>query len=306
MCAAVVAEEDNKNNKVQYCASCGIAGVDDIVLEDCDHCDLVKYCSVECQKDHRPKHREECEKIAAELRDENLFKQPESSHLGDCPICCLPLPLDLSKSVSYSCCSKQIRKGCDYANQKREIEGKLKQRCAFCRKELPNTNAEHIEQWMKRVEANDPVAMRCMGTERYHEGDYKAAYEYWTKAADLGDVKAHYQLSTSYRDGKGVEKDKKREQHHAEQAAIGGHPGARYNLGWTDEELGKMARAAKHYIIAAKLGDDDSLKAVKSLYEEGYYVSKEDFAAALRGHQAAVDATKSPQREEAAGGEFFA
>jgi len=27
------------------------------------------------------------------------------------------------------------------------------------------------------------------------------------------------------------------------------------------------------------------------------YVSKEDFASALRGHQAAVDATKSPQRE---------
>ena len=33
-------------------------------------------------------------KRAAVLRDELLFKQPESSHLGDCPICCLPLPLD--------------------------------------------------------------------------------------------------------------------------------------------------------------------------------------------------------------------
>jgi len=29
-------------------------------------------------------------------------------------------------------------------------------------------------------------------------------------------------------------------------------------------------------------------------------VSKDDFAAALRAHQAAVDATKSPQREAAA------
>ena len=29
-------------------------------------------------------------------------------------------------------------------------------------------------------------------------------------------------------------------------------------------------------------------------------MSKDDFAAALRGHQAAVDAAKSPQREEAA------
>ena len=29
---------------------------------------------------------EECEKSAAELHDEMLFKQPEGSHLGDCPI----------------------------------------------------------------------------------------------------------------------------------------------------------------------------------------------------------------------------
>ena len=37
---------------------------------------------------------------------------------------------------------------------------------------------------------------------------------------------------------------------------------------------------------------------VKNGYAEGY-VSNEDFAAALRAHQAAIDATKSPQREAA-------
>ena len=54
----------------------------------------------------------------------------------------------------------------------------------------------------------------------------------------------------------------------------------------------------KHFIIAAKLGLDDALEALKSCYREGA-VSKEDFAAALRGHQAVVDAMKSPQREAA-------
>ena len=34
-------------------------------------------------------------------------------------------------------------------------------------------------------------------------------------------------------------------------------------------------------------------------YKDGH-VSKDDFAAALRGHQAAEDATKSPQRKAAA------
>ena len=54
----------------------------------------------------------------------------------------------------------------------------------------------------------------------------------------------------------------------------------------------------KHFIIAAKLGHDGSLEALKEVYEAGA-VSKEDFASALRAHQAAVDATKSPQREAA-------
>jgi len=51
---------------------------------------LVRYCSDECHPDHRPHQEAVCEETAAELRDEMLFKQPESSHEGDCPICCLP------------------------------------------------------------------------------------------------------------------------------------------------------------------------------------------------------------------------
>ncbi|KAK1733477.1 hypothetical protein QTG54_015892 [Skeletonema marinoi] len=98
--------------------------------------------------------------------------------------------------------------------------------------------------------------------------------------------------------GKGVEKDGKKELHHLEQAVIGGHPRARYNLGRIEEKNGRMGRAVKHWIIAAKLGHDYSVDALKDSYEDGL-VSKEDFAAALRAHQAAAEATKSPQREAA-------
>ena len=151
---------------------------------------------------------------------------------------------------------------------------------------------------MKRVEASDPVAMRYIGTERCDKGDYRGAFKYWTKAAALGDVAAHYQLSCLYHEGKGVEKDEKKEMHHLKEAVIGGHPMARDNLGCMEGENGRMDRAVKHFIIAAKLGHDNALKSVKNLYKEGY-VSKDDFAAALRGHHAAIEATKSPQREEA-------
>ena len=54
----------------------------------------------------------------------------------------------------------------------------------------------------------------------------------------------------------------------------------------------------QHWIIAANLGYDDALERVKKGFQRGW-VSKDDYAAALRGHQAAVDATKSQQREEA-------
>ena len=289
---------DNEADGMMFCASCGSAGSGDIKLKKCIGCYLVKYCSVKCQREHRPKHKRACKKRAAELRDEILFKQPESSFLGDCPICCLPLPIDGEKSVLNTCCSTRICNGCNYANKKREIKAKLQQRCPFCREALPKTEKEINDQVMKRIEANDPVAMSYVGTE-YEEGDYKSAFEYFTKAAALGDALVHYQLSILYRDGKGVGQDKKRELHHLEQAAIGGNPDARHDLGCTEERRGRMDRAVKHFIIAAKLGYDKSLACVKDLYKAGL-VSKDDFAVALRGHQAAVDATKSPQREEAA------
>mmetsp|Transcript_17268 Transcript_17268/g.28373 ORF Transcript_17268/g.28373 Transcript_17268/m.28373 type:complete len:304 (+) Transcript_17268:191-1102(+) len=299
MSAAVKSEDDT----MQCCASCGIAGGDDIKLKKCDDCDLIKYCSVKCQREHKSHHEEACKKRAAEIQDEILFKQPESSYYEDCPICCLPLSIDPKKSILFSCCSKYMCGGCVVANMKREIEGKLQEKCPFCRKAMPYTDEVINERWMKRIEANDPVSMYQMGTDKYEEGNYTAAFEYWTRAAALGDVQAHYQLSILYLNGQGVEKDEKKELHHMEKATIGGSPNARHNLGCLERGKGRVGRAVKHFIIAAKLGYDMSLEAVKDLYKDGY-VSREDVVAAFRGYQAAIDAMKSPQREEAA--KYFA
>jgi hypothetical protein len=109
---------------------------------------------------------------------------------------------------------------------------------------------------------------------------------------------AHFNLSILYHEGKGVEKDYKKKVHHLEEAAIGGHHLARYNLGCHEGNAGKHDRAMRHFIIAANLGCDQSLEEVKKGFQRGL-VSKEEYEAALRGHQAAVDATKSQQREEA-------
>eukprot|EP00985_Skeletonema_marinoi_P002915 scaffold1192_cov80-Skeletonema_marinoi.AAC.5 len=279
------------------CASCGIAEGDDIKLKECAACKSVRYCSDECQKEHKLQHKRACKKRAAELHDELLFKQPESSYLGDCPICCLPLQLDLSKSTMMTCCSKMICNGCNFANKIREIEGSLQQRCPFCRQPVP-TREEADKRRMKRIEANDPAAMSHKGIEQYKKGDYQSSFKWYSKAAELGDVEAHVRLGLMYRNGDGVEKDRGKEMYHLEEAAIGGHPTARCNLGYHEWKNGDMKRAVKHYIIAAAQGQDESTKLLMFAFKEGY-VNKDDLAAALRAHQAAVDATKSPQREAA-------
>ncbi|KAK1733152.1 tetratricopeptide repeat protein, partial [Skeletonema marinoi] len=251
-----------------------------------------------CQRDHRPQHKRPCKKRAAELHDEILFKQPESSHKGDCPICCLPLSLDQTKSTMMTCCSKVICGGCYHSYKVRIFEEKLEQTCPFCRHPAPKSEEEEINNVLKRVKANDPVAMVQMSLRRYEAGDYDDAFRYVKKAAEFGDAGGHYELSIFYLEGPCVEKDEKKEVYHLEQAAIGGHPKARHNLGCKEKKNGRMDRAIKHMNIAAKLGHDVSLDALKVCFRGGL-VSKEDFAAALRAHQAAVDATKSPQREAA-------
>mmetsp|Transcript_12357 Transcript_12357/g.20357 ORF Transcript_12357/g.20357 Transcript_12357/m.20357 type:complete len:312 (+) Transcript_12357:123-1058(+) len=299
---AMAAEE-----KLNCASSCGIAQeeVDNIKLEECDSSDLEKYCSDSDdwrQNHHESEHEEACnKKREAELRDELLFKQPESSHLGDCPICMLPLPLDERCGIRF-CCSKFICEGCNHQHFIREMEARNRlPKCPFCREPTPtgDVNGGLTKQIMKRAKADDPEAMCQMGGDSEEGKDYIGAFEWYTKAAELGHAEAHSRLAFMYHEGLGVERDSGKFIHHLEEAAIGGDPEARYHLGayeWNNKN--NAERAVKHWIIAAKQGHDGSIKALMEGFREGF-VSKDDLAAALRAHQAAVNTTKSPQREAA-------
>ena len=117
----------------------------------------------------------------------------------------------------------------------------------------------------------------------------------------MGDEGAHYQLSNMYgllaRDI-GEKEDKEKKLYHLEQAAIRGNIYARYNLGCDEENNGRYERAVKHFMIAASNGFDYSLQMLRGLYVQGK-ISKEDFATALRAHQATVEEAKSPHRDAA-------
>ena len=293
----MMSAKQDTSNTMMCCASCGKAEGDDTQLKKCDGCDLVKYCNDTCHENHQPEHEEVCKKRAAELRDEVLFRQPESNYLGDCPICLLPLPIIPGKSVYHACCCKSVCKGCIVANAFHSREQRLEVTCPFCRDTIETSDpSQHL---MKRVQANDPIALRHMGTRRYDEGKYVEAFDYYIRAAKLGDARAHFRLSLMYRDGQGVEKDEKKQVYHAEEASIGGHPDARFNLArYETHNKDRKDRALKHLIICANFGHNESIKMLRVFYKDGL-VSKDDFASALRAHKAAVDETKSPERDVA-------
>ena len=267
------------------CANCGIAEIDDIKLKECDGCDLVKYCGEWCRVVHREQHEEKCKIRVAELHDRKLFRQPERSHLGECPLCFLPMPLDPDphKYTFWPCCSTSICNGCDYANDKSNGGDS----CPFCREPTGNEE-ENKKRQMKRIKANDPGAMCQMGTRRLAEGEVDAAAKYWTKAAELGDVGAHYQLADSYHEGDVVERDMEKAVYHYEKAAMGGHPEARHNLGCIEHNNGNIERAVKHYDIAANLGYELSMKELWEYYKDGN-ITKMELEGTLRTHKAALD-----------------
>ena len=87
---------------------------------------------------------------------------------------------------------------------------------------------------MKRVEANDPVALCQEGVLQFSKGDYRRAMEYWTMAAELGDAGAYHHLSIMFHNERVIGQYEGKKIQPAEQAAMGGNPRARFDLGCVD------------------------------------------------------------------------
>ena len=300
------------DDKLSKCAGCGKGGDG---LKTCTACKMVKYCNATCQKAHRPNHKKECKRRAAELHDEALFKQPPPD--DECPICLLPLP-DAHETVYHSCCGKKVCHGCILAMIVESKRGGGANVCAFCR--APKvTDGEDVERIKKRIELNDAGAFGALAG-RYRNGrgvpqDNRKATELLIRAGELGDANALYNVADCYTEGRGVGRDLKRANHYYELAAEGGNVLARHNLGCEegrrvsrhnlavmmrdgDDEgcLMKRDRAFKHFVIAAKAGYEPSLELLKKGFMRGE-VTKDVYEMALRGYHHFVNERKSEQRE---------
>jgi len=296
--------EDLEEGKVMKCALCGSPGNDDGKLLRCANCHIARYCGKACQREHWKVHKRICKRRTAELKDEQLFKQPMSNHLGDCPICYLPIPVRESRQdpLSYSlytCCMTMVCNGCIYFKNEYDLNRRLTPSCPFCRALLSNSEEKMIEDVEKRAADGSPLAIWRLGRLKIHDGDVAGALDCWHKAAKLGSVAAHYELSIAYNvrlEGHVVvHNNRERFQYHSEQAAMGGHPVARYNLGLNEMLDGNTDRALRHLTIAARQGSLGAL----SMLEKCPLFSEQEYNAVYREHQEAMKKMESHQRNVA-------
>ena len=282
------------DNSMPKCAACGKGGDG---LKTCNACKLVKYCNATCKKKHRSKHKKKCQRRAAEIFDEALFRQPQERE--ECPICMLPLPK--KTEVKYQpCCGKTLCDGCIYAAYKAD----RRQLCPFCRTPETSLEEEALQRTKKRAEGGDAYAIHNLGG-YYFEGemglpqDYREAIKLWIRAGELGCAESYYNIADSYYNGEGVGRNMKKSKHYCELAAMGGYAKARHNVGNFEHIAGNADRAVKHYMIAAESGFDKSLEEIRDGFMHGV-VTKEDFEKALRAHKESKDEMKSDQRDAAA------
>jgi TPR repeat protein len=222
---------------------------------------VAKYCNADCQRNHWLKHKKECK----QQYDEALFKDPPPKE--DCPICCLPMPVNLISCISlppaglnlrlppgnifsvpvydfamaneglasedmkhyYECCGKSICRGCAHSFMQSGNGGT----CPFCKTERIGKTfverEERVEELRKRVEANDAVAMYVLGT--YYDVGRGGLLRDRTKANKL-----------------------------FAKAAELGSSNAHFSLGgyYFDEGGGDLKKAKIHYEAAAMLGHDQA------------------------------------------------
>jgi TPR repeat protein len=172
-------------------------------------------------------------------------------------------------------------------------------KCPFCKAEIiDKTEGEKVEELKKRVEANDAGAIYMLGNYYYHCGqgirqDQAKAIELYTRAADLGYCKAHFELGNHY----DAEGNSKKERFHYEAAAMAGHEAARCNLGSIEGNSGNIKQAIRHFMIAASAGHYIAMNNLIIAFKQGL-VSRNAMDSTLTAYNNSCAEMRSEARDK--------
>ena len=153
-----------------------------------------------------------------------------------------------------------------------------------------------VEWYTKAADLGDLNAMFCLGRMYEYgvsvEQDGTKAVEWYTKAADLGHSEAMYCLGYEYYIGFGVEQDGTKAVEWYTKAADLGHSGAMYNLGNMYDNGGVVeqdsTKAVEWYTKAADLDYSEAMYCLGNMYDNGFGV-EQDSTKAIEWYTKAAD-----------------
>ena len=255
-------------------------------------------------------------KLEEETKGADLFAPPPPTE--DCAICFVPLSRLNSETRYNICCGNVICYACVKENQesiKKQNEEKTGKKlaftCPFCREPIQAAGPEYLRQLQARCLKNDHNALELMG-DNYRDGDDEVAkddlkaLDCYIRAVELGSPAACIAIGLMYDEGDiGLAVDKGRAALFERTGALRGDVVARHNIGLSEYfNLGNHEIAIRHWKIAAEAGNQDSLDALRDIYNaDSEYTGKEsiskDYLESIyrAGHEAQLE-VKSEEREK--------
>ena len=256
-------------------------------------------------------------KLEEELEGADLFAPLPPTE--DCAICLVPLP----KTGKYyqACCGKDLCKACymenkesiNKQNEEKSAGKKLVLTCPFCREPETICPDEENARIQARCLQGDHNALAVMGN-LYRDGEYSIAkddlkaLDCFIQAVELGSADACNFIGKNYDKGIGVAVNKERSALFERLGALRGDMYARHNIGISEYyDLGNHEIGIRHWKIAAEAGDQDSLNALRKIYNADgklpgkEFISQEEMDTIYRsGHQAQME-VKSEERQKHSG-----
>ena len=261
-------------------------------------------------------------KVEEELEGADLFAPLPPTE--DCAICLVPMSCIKSETFYQACCGKTICLACfiehkesvNKQNEEKSAGKKVAFTCPFCREPVPLTtdSMETVDAEYARLQArclrSDRNALGMMG-KHYREGEHIAkdhlkALDCWIRAVELGSAEACACIGDSYIQGDGLAADKERVVLFQRVGALRGAVLARHNIGYSEYyNLGNHEIAIRHWKIAAEAGLQDSLNALRRIYNGNKagkeFINKEYLESTYRACHEAQMEVKTEEREKHSG-----